>query len=1202
MKLWRGIGLSIVAVIFWSGCQDEGEEPSTENTERGGVSEITNGGAAEAEEVEVGFDFRKYLVGVATLRNRNDWDVHVGLGFRLAPESKQVYVAYLESGSSKKAQIFVDERYSRWSPGLPPWKENEEGNLRVIAYPTTKGMNFPLLSEYEDLLAGDEQESAWLAAAGEDLFKKEGKDSEMQKAMDEESAELLTRIEKYQEEQRRLRTSRERGKDRMRSAVDAELNRAMRDLAELKARGQRLGLRVRTGEMAEILEKKVAFTEKSLPLENVNKEETPHPQPLGVVVAGGLALMEGGRVTRRLSAQEWPEALRLKMEDGQVWFSSSSKSWFVKTRFLWSGFDKQKLQIRYEFLPLQDGVPEEESAFELEGTTSYLDFPLSSLLKTNKKQFRCRLTIEDETLQTFVRTFDFEIGEGADGKVGPIRLESEDLRVEPDVRRRDSDPKNAKLLKTLQAGGSIKEAVSYQGGRRLLLRIANPAKIKVLDTEGMKWIKEWDLSGEKLVTTSNGSELFVFDPVTNTMARQGLGDLKELAKVNLEEGEEVLAMGIGTEVVGAPLLLVYRNRLELRHPETLAVLEKNLQQPANSYERTPAAARTEFPDHAGRFVVYADPLGEAFSVSFLSDVDEYQESKTIVVSNQTGRWSQVDWNSYGNVSRAKLISTGNSFRSVYQDARNLQMNRLNGSIVYHTPGRGFMGCEARISRTIPPDRIKISYLPWESGESIPLCFAAAQAMRHLTSPQLKNQSRIRDFLPIHVLPEQGKIVSLGESEVVFEEIPAGSFPPKLVLEQTPSTLRGVLWEYQPRTNDGSVPDYEIVKAPEGMTYSKDFGFRWQVPPGFPKNVAFAEVKPLGEGEKTVFTIPVRGEIITSLTDLSADSKQTSMPVLAKHSFETSVGEIETVRSHDVILVTTNASRSLRVIDLATGKSLGALESPAGPMVARAIHDGVLICYLDGMVMERRSLPDLTLQNSAGSGGRGRLVALVAGKVTDSGQPFGLFDEGGPVHVVRELDLGTLKFGAEGQLKTFWTHMLDQFTSGWVKASAPSADGRMVWLGNRLLIQTSPGNYTFFDQAASSFSNQGPFFTNAAGTTFFSNRGAMNRTTKQTWQPPSGQGAILLPDDREEWILNVKFSSSIGRRGPVNNVIEIYDPVTNSVRYRVEGLGEWNVHQSNLVRGIPAFSRVSVCGSDPHLVTLSASGTELFIRKLSIQKD
>ena len=109
-------------------------------------------------------------MGVATLREPKKWDIHVGLGFRLGPDSETSYVIYCGGKLSKSVRVFVDGEFPLWESGKNLWTGKSEGGMRIIAYPSETGKKFPLLSEYQDLIGGAGGARAWMAEDGKDLF------------------------------------------------------------------------------------------------------------------------------------------------------------------------------------------------------------------------------------------------------------------------------------------------------------------------------------------------------------------------------------------------------------------------------------------------------------------------------------------------------------------------------------------------------------------------------------------------------------------------------------------------------------------------------------------------------------------------------------------------------------------------------------------------------------------------------------------------------------------------------------------------------------------------------------------------------------------------------------------------------------------------------------------------------------------------
>ena len=1189
------LGLILTTPFFlWSCKNQEAAVDSSEGEVEVLEHDESNGSGGVQSKPE--FELQDCLVGVATLREPKKWDIHVGLGFRLGPDSETSYVIYCGGKLSKSVRVFVDGEFPLWESGKNLWTGKSEGGMRVIAYPSETGKKFPLLSEYQDLIGGAGGARAWMAEDGKDLFTLKEENLEMSRILNEEATDILERIEKYRREYNELKRERTRSSSRLVAAVSTELKKSEKELEDLRIRALRLGIRIKTGRVGDELDKAVRFVLKPLPFKGESDEEDPNSR--GVVVAGGVASIQDEKTVAQYSLSEWQEVIRLSLREGRVWLYKYRDDWFIRTRYEWTGFSKQDVSSSFEIWPFVDGRPDEGAPVEVAEDLSLSKFPLSNLAEHESNRFHCRYTVNAENGESFVRSFDFAIKKNSEGKVIPTDLQSEDLTIEVVVPKSSSNPEMATLLKTLPAEGAFINAISYQHGRRLLLQMATPPKIGIVDTEVMDWLKEWKLPNDDCLTTTNGKDLFVYCPQSHSLDRRDLGKFEELQKEMLEQDEEVLAMGIGTEVPGTPLLLVYPSRMELRDPRTLQVLKPNLMKGDGFSSDRNKEATMNIPSDAGQVMVLADPLGEAFSVSYENRRDDRKWLETIVAYQRAGNWFQRKQNSFSVVSRGKRISKGTRFYQAHDDGKSIRQDSFSGSFIHHTEGRGIMGCRVEEGGTFPPAPVKISFLSSVDGEFTPLCFAGGGSSKYFINPHKIREYRIRNFLPIFINPVNGAIVSLGEGKVIFEKIPEGFFSPHQVLEKTPPAWRGEKWEYKPVAHDGSTPEYQIEEGPPGMTYSKDDGFQWPVPLILKDNNV--QVKVSGKEHKTTFTIPVVGKTETMMTDVVAGSDGVAVPVLKKVSFEDPISNVVTMHSKDVVIVMSNNSRKMSVIDLATGKILASLDSPRGPMVACSMHDEVLICYLDGMILERRSVSDLKVIKIAQSGGNGELLSLAVSQVEGGGRPFGVFDTGLWTVVVRELDPETLKFESPLPINEFQTHRVKNLPSSWVTKSATSLDGKSIWLGRDLLRQNSPGSYTFFPDVGP-FGFRGPFFTDVTGSRFFTSRVVINHATKQSWENPVKNGTMLVPDDRGDWFLGVKVFYD-HRSEEANNTIEVYDAVSKKARYRLEGFNEWVGSAEGFSWGTAGFHRVILSGTKPYLVTLSSDERDLVIRKLPIQKN
>ena len=1059
---------------------------------------------------------------------------------------------------------------------------------------------FPLLAEYSGWEINGEIETVYTFEAGDPLLKEA--DREMQDIIDEEAAELKKQIKRDQQELLQMsRTSSDRD-SRLRAALRRRIREGQSKLSRLDSRARRLGLMVSGGNGSEFMRSRPNMIEKAV--KPALPSDQGSLQGLGVVAEGGLGLMKDGRLIVQLSGREWVEAVQARLLGGQIWFQKRGRDWFPTLALDWQGMVQRDPIQKFVIWPWPEGAAAEGEPVVSERGANFSRFSLSRLLAIPGDRFRCQIELDGGTGEVLQRGFDFQV-KREDGQVVPVLLESDSLSVEAQLRGRETKVPNAKFLKEIKTGGQIVQAISYDQGSRILIRVEDPARVRVLDTDGMKWVKEWDLPGDKAVTTSNGDSLFVFDPETRLLKRHLLEGLTTAAELAVAGEEELLAMGIGTEAKDAPLLLVYRTRLELRDPQTLAVRERVLADATYRRVKNPKAAETKFPDFSGTWVVHADPLGKAFSVNYFGKNETRNVEHTILVHEESGIWYQRISSLNQMVLRGGLLGQAYQIRWIGSEipvVRPRDMDRSVG-LAYHTAGRGLMGLKIELGREVFPNPpMLVSYRPTPSVQSVDLCFGGQVAVKNFERRGSSRHPAMTRFQPFFLLPSRGRLVSLGRDRVVFEEYPENALPGEMVVEATHQAIRGQSYRYLPKTRNGETPEFKIAKGPAGLTFTKGKGFQWEVPPNLQDDQVDLQVIRVGKTVEEYFAIPVVGKIGTGLVDLTNPGKVQAVLPVTCDPFAEPIDDVQAAVGKDLLLVTSSYSRQLRVIDLESGGTVSELDSPGGPFKVYPIPGGVLLCYLDGMILEKRSLPGLERTATTISEGEGRLISLIVGRAENAGSPFALFEKSEQDFFIRELNLESLHFGPEVALPKFRQNQSRQKRgAGWLTEPAVSADGRKAWFGGDLLKQEEPGKYSYNRIINRLFSENG-VLTDSYGQSVFKGGQRYQAGSLKPSRPGGGNPVLLVPDQGGDWLMSLHSSGNTSRKGAGGQWIDLIPMQKSEARFRLEGLNEFNVDPGHLAtsqeNGPP---RMMLYGSSPFLVTVSMSDRELLIRKLSLDQ-
>lgn len=1180
------------------GCQERDQEKAEDPKEPLGVS----GEAAEtSSEPEVAaFDYRKYLVAILAQDKQMVKRPHVGLGFRLNEQSEDVYVAYLQKGEGDYQYVFVDGERPSWAQVASSqyWKSSEEPLLRVARIRAKVAQEFPVLDQYADL-EGEGSEKAFFAEEREIEVKPE--DAEMQRIIDDEAEALKKDLRKYQAELSDLLRERSRENQRLISALQSRVRKFEEKLRRLGDRARRLGL-IPTGRGgSNSLWAKAIFTENEVGSRTTGEAREGLSQ--GVVLDGSLALISDGKVSKRLLGKNWVKMVKGQFDGGRVWFRLNRGQWFPRVSLEWKGFAAEEALKSFVIYPYREGKVDRGAPIALEDDPRLDQFSLNLLGGHKEQRFRCQLELDPGSSGVVETWFDFEVrSEGT--KVVPVALKSEDLAVQSEFQPRRSGLKLAENLKTLKVGGGIVQAVSYDGGAKLLIRAADPSKIRILDTHAMKWEEEWELPHGEVVTTSNGRDLFLFDPKNGVLSRRALAGFASQKEVSVKEGEVILAMGVGTEVDDGPLLLVYRKRLELRDPKSLKVVKLAAIHPSDIGEPSPRPVVVEFPNVKGSWLVHADPLGKAFSVSFSGEGNDAKEEKTISLFRYQNDWVQKDERFPVFTSRNMLMVTGRRYQKPLDRLRlGMPKSMSDASISTHAEGRGFVGVSGSVRNVVfPPPPMMITYLPSAGAKEIFMGMGAQAGASHFRFAGQSSSPVIGRIQSIFLLSGLNRVVSLGMDEVVFEKLPDEVIPEWTVVERTPYAVRGELYRYLPKARNGEVPDFKIVEGPDGVSYSMKDGFQWGVPPNFVEDSLPVKVIRVGSTAEEVFHIPVCGGMLSGFFDVSDPSQVVGVKPVSCGPFETPIYDVKPVEARDLLLVTFNESRSLRVVDLKTAETVSELDSPGGPMEVCPYEGGVLICYLDGMILEQRTLPGLERLTTKVSGASGRLTTLVIGHAKNSGTPFGLFDSGGPVYSAREFDLEGLTFGPEIPIAEFWSNDHgSQRKSGWLRKSAYSSDGRKVWFDGNLLKQDSPGRYTYVRALHSLFAAKN-VMTDPNGQFVFSGGGRYQPGSRQPWTVSEGRSDYLIPGQSGKWMASLQLTRAWSGK-PGKQSVSFIPAQKNEARYRLEGLPEWaSTEVHDLQPKTQGNVRMLLCGSGRFLVTIPLSEREFLIRELPIPKD
>jgi len=267
------------------------------------------------------------------------------------------------------------------------------------------------------------------------------------------------------------------------------------------------------------------------------------------------------------------------------------------------------------------------------------------------------------------------------------------------------------------------------------------------------------------------------------------------------------------------------------------------------------------------------------------------------------------------------------------------------------------------------------------------------------------------------------------------------------------------------------------------------------------------------------------------------------------------------------------------------------------IVTSVTGDGIIVYYLDGGILEKRTLPDLKVQQTALIGQDRALTALIAGHVEGSGVPFAVFQQDRRGLIVNEIDLSNLSLGKDVLFPGVDHYQMKRGPGDWLSPTAISKGGRRAWFGNNHLEQKGPENYEFTPRAGNFTS--GVFFTNHDGTQIFSNRSGYNIQTKRQWTDQGSIQRTIIPDDQGTWLLGV-FRKSENDISEI--ALQILDPVTKAARYEIRSLSEWTEeHERSFWKKSARSYRAQLLGKKPYLATVSTTGETLVIRKISLNK-